>query len=176
MPILRIRSQCNRIRLLGSGLIARRARSPRGRWRTGRRSGIDRSGWRRAPVFEPPEHDLDTVSAFVAALVVTDSLGPGFPTRDAGRDALGLQGVSEPICVIAPVAQQPLRLRQAVQQGGSAGVVADLARCHEQADRASIRVGHSVQLGVQAAFGASDQPPETPFFTPRLEAVRCALR
>lgn len=33
---------------LGSGLIARRARSPRGRWLTGRRSGIDRIGWRRA--------------------------------------------------------------------------------------------------------------------------------
>lgn len=105
-----------------------------------------------------------------------DRLDPGFPTRDAGRDALGLQGISEPICVIAPVAEPPLRLRQTVQQGASAGVVADLACCHEQADRASVCVGHSVQLGVNAALCASDQPPETPFFTPRLEAVRCALR
>ena len=33
--------------LLGSGLIARTARWRRGRWRTGKLSGIDRSGWRR---------------------------------------------------------------------------------------------------------------------------------
>lgn len=69
-----------------------------------------------------------------------------------------------------------MRLRQAVQQGGGASVVADLARRHQQADRTPVCIGHGVKLGVHAAFGASDQPPETPFFTPRLEAVRCALR
>jgi hypothetical protein len=36
-----------RIDGLGSGLIARRARLRRGLWRTGRRSGSGRSGWRR---------------------------------------------------------------------------------------------------------------------------------
>jgi hypothetical protein len=33
-----------------------------------------------------------------------------------------------------------------------------------------------VKLGIHAALGASDQAPEIPFFTPRLEAVRWALR
>jgi hypothetical protein len=33
-----------------------------------------------------------------------------------------------------------------------------------------------MKLGVHAAFGAADQPPEIPFFTRRLDAVRCAFK
>jgi hypothetical protein len=33
-----------------------------------------------------------------------------------------------------------------------------------------------VQLGVHAALGSTDQPPASPFFARRLEAVRWALR
>jgi YD repeat-containing protein len=46
----------------------------------------------------------------------------------------------------------------------------------EQADRSFVGIGHGVELGVHAAFRAPDQPPEAPFSTARLEAVRCAFR
>ena len=82
----------------------------------------------------------------------------------------------EPVRVVAPVAQQPLRSWQAVQQSGGAGVVADLARCHEEPDRAAERIGDGVQLRVQPALRAPDQAPASPFFARRLEAVRCAFR
>ncbi len=54
--------------------------------------------------------------------------------------------------------------------------VAGDARRHEQADRVSLRISHGRKPHVHFAFRASDQLPKTPIFTPRLEAVRCALR
>ena len=54
--------------------------------------------------------------------------------------------------------------------------VADLAGGHEEAQGAPVRIGDGVKLGVHAAFGAADQPPEIPFLTRRLDAVRCAFR
>jgi hypothetical protein len=33
-----------------------------------------------------------------------------------------------------------------------------------------------MELGVQAALGPTDQAPEIPLFTARLDAVRCAFR
>src|SRR3546814_1921948 len=62
-----------------------------------------------SPVLEAAEHDLDAVAAFVAALVVFDGLAAYFPARDAGRDALFLQGIAEPVGIIAPVGEHPLR-------------------------------------------------------------------
>jgi hypothetical protein len=47
------------------------------------------------------------------------------------------QRFPEPISVMAAVGQQPLRLWQAAQQRRHAGAVADLARRHEEADRAA---------------------------------------
>lgn len=110
----------------------------------------------------PSIFTLANINAFTGPWV-TDGFGSGFARGDAGRDALGLQGVPEPVGVGASVAQQPLGPGQAVQQGGGAGVVAELACRHEQAGRASIRIAHSVELGVHAALGAFDQPPEAPF-------------
>jgi hypothetical protein len=49
--------------------------------------------------------------------VVLHSLLPLFPTRDAGSYAFAFQRFSEPIRVIAPVAEQPIDIRQAAQQG-----------------------------------------------------------
>jgi len=152
-------------------MVAARAMVER---KTGRAAII--AGGDAPPVLQPAEHDFDPVSPLVAALVVTDGVGPGFAARDAGRDALGLQGVPEPVRIIAPITEQPLSSGKTVQEGGGAGVVADLASGHEQADGASVGIGHGMKLGVHAALGASDQPPEAPFFTRRLEAVRCALR
>ena len=65
--------------------------------------------------------------------------------------------------------EQPVRRRSSTPSR-------HLARRHEQADRTPIRIGHGMKLGVHAAFRATDQSPEAPFFTRRLEAVRCAFR
>ena len=129
-----------------------------------------------SPVFQAPEHDLDPVSPFVAALVVLDGFVTGAPAGDAGLDALVSQGLPEPVRVIAAIAEQPLRLGQVVQQRCRARVVADLPGGHEEAQWAAVRVGDSMELGVHAAFGAADQAPEIPFFNRRLDAVRCAFR
>ena len=75
------------------------------------------AGRNTPPVIWPAEHDLNAVAALVATLVVANGFGPGFAPRYAGRDALCLQSVAEPVGIIAPVAQQPLRSGQAVQQG-----------------------------------------------------------
>src|SRR3546814_6204124 len=93
-----------------------------------------------------------------------------------GRDPLFLQGVAEPVGIIASVCLHPLRFGQTVEQSGCASVIADLPSGHEEADRTTIRIGHSMQLGVHAALRAADQASRTPLFTPRLDAVRCALR
>lgn len=114
-------------------------------------------GGNSAPVFQSPEHDLDPVAAFVAALVVLDGLAARLSNRDAGLYPLVFQRMSEPISIVAPICQQPLRLRQAAQQGRSTCVIADLTCGHEEADRASLGIRHSVQLGVHPAFGSSDQ-------------------
>lgn len=51
----------------------------------------------------------------------------------------------------------------ALQRGcGDAGV-ADLTRCHEEAEGSSVRIRHGVELGVHAALRASDQSPKAPF-------------
>ena len=94
----------------------------------------------------------------------------------AGRYALCLKGVPVPVRVIATIGEHPLRLGQIVQQLCSAGIITDLTSGHEEAERATVSIGDCVQLGVHAAFGATDEPLEAPFFTRRLDAVRCALR
>lgn len=43
-------------------------------------------------------------------------------------------------------------------------------------DRAPLGIGNGVKFGVHPSFGAPDLAPAPPFFTHRLDAVRCALR
>lgn len=54
----------------------------------------------------------------VGPLVVIDEAEPGFPTWDARLDAVGLQGISEPVGVVTALAEQPLRPMQIVEQCG----------------------------------------------------------
>lgn len=65
---------------------------------------------------------------------------------------LFLQSIPEAGGVIAVVAQQPLRLGQTGQQCGSAGLVADLARAHEEAERVTACIGDGVNLGAHVPF------------------------
>ena len=93
-----------------------------------------------------------------------------------GSMPLACKRVPEPVGVVAAVAEQPLRLGQIVQQGCRAGIVADLACGHEEAQGAAVGIADGMKLGVHPAFGAADQAAKTPFLTRRLDAVRCALR
>lgn len=84
--------------------------------------------------------------------------------------------VPEPVGVIAPIGQHPLRLGQIVEQSRCAGIIADLASSYEEAQGPTIRIGDRVKLGVHAALRASDRSSKVPFLTRRLEAVRCAFK
>ena len=140
-------------------------------------SRICRSGLRHGAVLEPAEHDLDPVTAFVATLVVLDWLAARLPSGDARLYPFVFQRFPKPVGIIASVCQQPFRRGQTAQQGRRAGVVADLACGHEEADRAAIGIGDGMQLGVHAASRAADQTVAgSPFFDRRLVAVRCAFR
>ena len=108
-------------------------------------------------ILQAPEHDLNPVAAFVAALVVLDRLSTRLPPRNTSLYAFVFQRFSEPVSVIAPVGQQPVRRRQIVQEGSRSRVVADLAFGHEEPDRTAIGIGDGVQLRVHAALGSADQ-------------------
>lgn len=58
---------------------------------------------------------------------------------------------------------QPFRFGKLVQQSSGCGVVADLPCGHKEAEWAVVGVGDGVELGVHAALGTVDQPPEITF-------------
>ncbi|MBD3804791.1 MAG: MFS transporter [Thioclava sp.] len=82
-----------------------------------------------------------------------------------GRIPLVFQGFAEPIRIKAPVGEQPVGLGQAPQQRSSAGVVADLARSHEDLEWAALGVRDSMQLGVQPPLVLPIRRPRPPFST-----------
>src|SRR3546814_18930449 len=86
-----------------------------------------------------------------------------------------LQGIAEPVGIIAPVGEHPLRFGQTVEQSGCARVIADLHGGHEEADRAAICIGHGMTLGVHTAFREADPASWSPFFTQRPDAERWDL-
>jgi len=61
--------------------------------------GSGRAGGDTPPFLEAPEHDFYAAATPVATLVIPDRLVAGFPPWDAGLNAFGLQGISEPISV-----------------------------------------------------------------------------
>ena len=109
-----------------------------------------------------------------------DGLSARLPARDARLYPFVCLCISEPVGIIAPVGQQPLRLWQTTQQGSCPGVIADLACGHDEADRAAFRVGDGMQFGVHAAFGSTDQTAARvvgpPIFDRRMVAEQCAFR
>jgi len=62
-----------------------------------------------APVLEFGEHVLDLVTLFIKRPVVFDWLLAVLPRRYAGRDALGRQGFSEAVAIVASVADRRRR-------------------------------------------------------------------
>ena len=70
---------------------------------------------------------------------------------------------TEGIAVIPLVANEGLGARQTIDQEGGTSMIAHLAFAEQQQDRPALPVTHSVELGVQAAFGASDTSGNSPF-------------
>ena len=56
------------------------------------------------------------------------------------------------------------------------GVLEQRQRALRSIAAMAVGIGDGMELGVHTAFGAADQAPETPLFTARLDAVRCAFR
>jgi hypothetical protein len=147
-----------------------------------------------SPVPEPPKHDLDAVSAFVAMLVVFHRFAAGLLAWDARLYPFVFQRISEPIGIVATIrcrAQHPFCRRQAAQQICRANVVADLACGHDEVDRAAVFISDSMQFGVRTdpwfapPFGTllhntlsgSDQSTTPPLFpTQGPKPCGCTLR
>jgi hypothetical protein len=81
------------------------------------------------------------------------------------------KGVSEPFSIISSVSEEPFSLWQAVHQGSSAGIVADLTCGDKEADWAPTGICYRMQFGVHDAFDQSDQATTPPFFNRRLPRI-----
>jgi hypothetical protein len=73
------------------------------------------------------------------------------------------QGRAESIAVVSAIGDQFLGWRQCGQDQRRAPVVAHLSFGEQQQDRTALPVADGVQLGVQAALGASDAARNSPF-------------
>ncbi len=68
------------------------------------RAPVIASGY-TAPALQASEHNLDPVTGFVAALVVSDRFVARFSTRNTGFYSLVCKGFAEPIGIIAAITQ-----------------------------------------------------------------------
>lgn len=133
------------------------------------------SGGDAPPILDPAEHVLDAIALLVEDCVVLGR-GPAlFAWWNAGRNAFVFQSVAEPVGVVTTICQQFLGFGQAVEQMPGTLIVAGLARGEEKQQGSAQPIGDGVQLGIQAAFRASDTAGKSPFFS-RLAAVRWAFR
>ena len=127
------------------------------------------------PILQSAEGILDAVSLPVKALVVSGRFLARLPGWDAGADATVPEAIVQPVGVLRLVAPETLAGRQMAQQHECATTIGHLTWGEEEVQRPALTVAEHVQLGVQAAFRASDRPRTIPFFR-RLAAVPCAFR
>ena len=128
------------------------------------------------PVLEPGEAVLDLVALAVSCFVMGDWHLAVLSGRDARLDPLVFKGFAIPVRIISTVHQHMFGGRKAVQQCPRADEIAPLAGRQKHPQWAASRVCYRVQFRVHPALGASDQAAAPPFFSPRLEAVRCVFR
>ncbi len=129
---------------------ARTGRSRRGRWRTGRPSGICRSGRRHGA----SPSACRTRSRSGCASCGGASRG-GRPFRAAsGR---GCRALSPRRSMPRGTSRHRSPDRRSAIKGRGTSVAADLARCHEAPQGAAIGIRHRMQLGVQPALRSPDE-------------------
>ena len=114
------------------------------------------------PVLQAAEGILDAVSLPVKALVVSGRFLARLPGRDAGADTTVFETIAQPVGIISLVAQETLGWRQMAQQHECATTIGHLTWGEEEVQRPALTVAEHVQLGVQAAFRASDRPRTIP--------------
>ena len=83
--------------------------------------------------------------------------------------------MAKPVGIVALIGDHRSGLGQRIEHQHRPFVIAHLALADQHDQRSALAIADGVQLGVQAAFGASDRSGNDPFLT-RLAAVRCALR
>ena len=110
------------------------------------------------------------------ALIVSDGLVARLASRDAGPDTFVYLDFAESVRIITAISEEPFSIRQTAQQGRGTGIVAHLTGRDKERDRAAAGVRDGMQPGVHTTLCLPDYASNPPFFNPRLEAVRCALR
>ena len=58
------------------------------------------------PILDPAKHDLNLMPLFIQIFIVRAGSLPAPSGRDAGRNASGAQGITEPVGVITTVRQK----------------------------------------------------------------------
>ena len=109
-----------------------------------------------SPVFEASEHAFNAVSLAIEFLVIGYWLQAVVSSRNTGLDTHGPQSVAEGIAVVPSVPDQNPGGRKGLQHDGGSLVVTGLAFGQQQDQGLAIPIANRVQLGVQAAFRASD--------------------
>lgn len=122
------------------------------------------AGGDAAPVFDPAEEIFDLVALSVELLVVEILDLPVLARRDTGGDALVVACGTEPVAVVAFVAEQNLGARQDWKQQGSVFLVAHLAFGEQQNDRPAQPIADSMELGARPVHCAPDTSGKTPPF------------
>ena len=111
------------------------------------------------PVLDPAKHDLDLMPLFIQILIVRAGSLSAPSGRDAGRNASGTQGITEPVGVITTVRQQRPDLGQSIygihKQGGSFVVT-------EALGTASQKLGEMVYAQAQAEAQAGESAQAEP--------------
>jgi hypothetical protein len=82
-----------------------------------------------------------------ALLQVTDQMTP--------QELTAAQGKARDF--VAKIPEQPIHVWYAAEQSPSTNVIADLPGGNEHVERATLAITDSVQLGVHAAFGSTNQ-------------------
>lgn len=110
-----------------------------------------------SPIFEACEEIFDFVALPVEGFVEVSREYPALSRRDTGGNAFGFQGSAVFVAVIAFVADHHARSlgKRRIKQL-CADMIAHLAFGQTQRNGPALAITHSMEFGVQAAFGAPD--------------------
>ena len=130
------------------------------------------AGCDAAEVLEFAEEALDQI-----ALAVEHLAEAGFPfavglRRDVGHRALRLDQIADSIGVISLVGQNDGAWIKAIEQAERSGSVMRLPRCQAEPDRETFGIDDRVDLGREAAPGATETMISIPLFA--VAACWCA--
>ena len=120
-----------------------------------------------AALFQATDHALDPVPQPVNIAVERPARRTVALERDHRLDATDQQILAQPVRIISLVTEKPLRppLPKGEQIGGGPEIM-NLATGEVERQRLAGRVGTNVNLGAEAASGATERLPAGGFFAP----------